>query len=346
MLIGSCLLNPFAYEGEEIMLDAVRANLSVWTVSFDASFSKQVLSYLEHALPGVILLCHYDIPSVIVEDDDIELMFVTRRLCLHPNCSCDYDDVTEDSEADDGLKAVAGRGSFIGMDMSLLNLRPGYMAKLHSRLRPIEDRYRFFFGDLEREVKEFYFLLQNFEESLEGDSIEGSMNNSVDSCRKTLDSHYIDASVKIVDLGNSCFIHKHFTEDIQTRQYRSPEVIIGAGYNTSADIWSFACIIFELLTGDMLFDPHAGANWDRDEDHLAMMIELIGYFPRKLIVAGKNSSQFFNKRGELKHISQLKIWKLRDVLIDKYKLSVEDSEEIADFLGGALEVGVVFANIF
>ena len=39
------------------------------------------------------------------------------------------------------------------------------------------------------------------------------------------------------------FQHKHFTEDIQTRQYRSIEVLIGAGYSTPADIWSTACMV-------------------------------------------------------------------------------------------------------
>jgi len=29
---------------------------------------------------------------------------------------------------------------------------------------------------------------------------------------------------KIVDLGTACWEEKHFTEEIQTRQYRSPEV--------------------------------------------------------------------------------------------------------------------------
>ncbi|KAL8219347.1 UNVERIFIED_CONTAM: hypothetical protein K2H54_020368 [Gekko kuhli] len=48
--------------------------------------------------------------------------------------------------------------------------------------------------------------------------------------------------VKIADLGNACWVHKHFTEDIQTRQYRSIEVLIGAGYSTPADIWSTACM--------------------------------------------------------------------------------------------------------
>jgi serine/threonine-protein kinase SRPK3 len=33
--------------------------------------------------------------------------------------------------------------------------------------------------------------------------------------------------IKISDFGNSCWTFKQFTEDIQTREYRSPEVILG-----------------------------------------------------------------------------------------------------------------------
>ena len=50
-------------------------------------------------------------------------------------------------------------------------------------------------------------------------------------------------SVKIADLGNACWVHRHFTEDIQTRQYRCLEVLIGATYDTPADIWSLACMV-------------------------------------------------------------------------------------------------------
>uniref|UniRef100_A0A8D0H3Q6 non-specific serine/threonine protein kinase n=1 Tax=Sphenodon punctatus TaxID=8508 RepID=A0A8D0H3Q6_SPHPU len=144
--------------------------------------------------------------------------------------------------------------------------------------------------------------------------------------------------VKIADLGNACWVHKHFTEDIQTRQYRSLEVLIGAGYNTPADIWSTACMAFELATGDYLFEPHSGEDYSRDEDHIALIIELLGKIPRKLIVAGKYSKEFFTKKGDLKHITKLKPWGLFEVLVEKYEWSQEDAAAFTDFLLPMLEL--------
>ncbi|KAM4701606.1 SRSF protein kinase 1 [Discoglossus pictus] len=138
--------------------------------------------------------------------------------------------------------------------------------------------------------------------------------------------------VKIADLGNACWVHKHFTEDIQTRQYRSLEVLIGSGYSTPADIWSTACMAFELATGDYLFEPHSGEDYTRDEDHIALIIELLGRIPRKLIVAGKYSKDFFTKKGDLKHISKLKPWGLFDVLLEKYEWTEAEASGFTDFL--------------
>lgn len=50
-------------------------------------------------------------------------------------------------------------------------------------------------------------------------------------------------SVKIADLGNACWVGHHFTNDIQTRQYRSPEVLLGAKWGASTDVWSMACMV-------------------------------------------------------------------------------------------------------
>ena len=143
--------------------------------------------------------------------------------------------------------------------------------------------------------------------------------------------------VKIADLGNACWVDRHFTSDIQTRQYRSPEVIIGAGYDCSADIWSLACLLFELATGDFLFGPHAGKRYSKDEDHLAQITELIGSPPKSFIMSGKNSSTLFNRRGELRHIREMDYWQLEDVLVEKYRFPAERARSFASFLLPMLE---------
>ncbi|XP_023691704.2 SRSF protein kinase 1-like isoform X1 [Paramormyrops kingsleyae] len=138
--------------------------------------------------------------------------------------------------------------------------------------------------------------------------------------------------VKIADLGNACWVHKHFTDDIQTRQYRALEVLIGAGYGTPADVWSTACMAFELATGDYLFEPHSGEDYSRDEDHIALIIELLGKIPRKLILAGRYSKDIFTKKGDLRHITKLKPWGLLDVLVDKYEWQHQEAQAFVDFL--------------
>jgi len=169
--------------------------------------------------------------------------------------------------------------------------------------------------------------------------ISESVRKILSSVQESKDAAFevCDIDVKIADLGNACWVDKHFTEDIQTRQYRSLEVIIGAGYDTSADIWSTACMAFELATGDYLFEPFSGKDYCRDDDHIAHIIELLGPIPKRIALSGKNSSHAFNSKGLLKNISGLKPWGLVDVLIEKYEWSDEDAFEFSDFLKPMLD---------
>lgn len=64
--------------------------------------------------------------------------------------------------------------------------------------------------------------------------------------KRKADEHSLNIdiiSVKIADLGNACWVNHHFTNDIQTRQYRSPEVILGAKWGASTDVWSMAAMV-------------------------------------------------------------------------------------------------------
>ncbi|KAL1845934.1 serine/threonine protein kinase, CMGC [Diaporthe australafricana] len=174
-----------------------------------------------------------------------------------------------------------------------------------------------------------------------GISLDKSSNSSSSSTgekRKAEDFGLDVISVKIADLGNACWVNHHFTNDIQTRQYRSPEVILGSKWGASTDVWSMAAMVFELITGDYLFDPQSGTKYGKDDDHIAQIIELMGPFPKSLCLSGKWSQEIFNRKGELRNIHRLRHWALPDVLKEKYHFKEEEAKRIADFLIPMLEL--------
>lgn len=75
----------------------------------------------------------------------------------------------------------------------------------------------------------------------------------------------IDFRCKVVDFGNACWASAPMAEEIQTRQYRAPEVVLQSGYSFAVDMWSFACTAFELATGEMMFAPKPGQGFSEDE---------------------------------------------------------------------------------
>ena len=143
--------------------------------------------------------------------------------------------------------------------------------------------------------------------------------------------------VKICDMGNACWFTHHFSTEIQTRQYRSPEVLLGINYNETADLWSLACMVFELVTGDYLFEPRKGENYSKNDDHIAQFIELLGRMPKKFALNGGNSNKHFNKQGELRRIKGLQFFFIDEILMKKYKIKHNEAKALADFLLPMLE---------
>jgi serine/threonine protein kinase len=91
--------------------------------------------------------------------------------------------------------------------------------------------------------------LTNLSDPLEKDLAGVSLDNNsaaekvVKAAANTDDPIGEIITVKIADLGNACWVGHHFTNDIQTRQYRSPEVILGAKWGASTDVWSMAAMV-------------------------------------------------------------------------------------------------------
>ena len=61
-------------------------------------------------------------------------------------------------------------------------------------------------------------------------------------------------------------------------------------------------------------------------------MELLGKMPSSMALSGKHSAKFFNKQGQMKHISGLRYWPLRKVLMEKYKVKETEALALADFL--------------
>ena len=146
--------------------------------------------------------------------------------------------------------------------------------------------------------------------------------------------------IKLVDLGNACWIKKHFTDNIQTREYRSPEAILGSRYEANTDMWSLACMVFELLTGDYLFRPESDRAEPRDELHLALFISTLGKMPKKIALEGKYSREVFNKSGKLLHASVPEDYPIDQIMSSEYRFSQKEAAEIRDFLLPMLEYDV------
>ena len=133
-----------------------------------------------------------------------------------------------------------------------------------------------------------------------------------------------DINTKICDLGNGCWTHYHFVPKIQTRQYRAPEVILGIDYDETTDLWSYACMVFELITGDFLFNPRPGDNHKKNDDHLALFMEMLGPMPKKMAMQGNMFEHYFErstKSGKyyFKRIHDLQPIDLEQLLITRYQ---------------------------
>ncbi|KAL8695695.1 MAG: hypothetical protein Q9224_003230, partial [Gallowayella concinna] len=105
-------------------------------------------------------------------------------------------------------------------------------------------------------------------------------------------AHPARSEIKVIDFGSSCMENEKVYTYIQSRFYRSPEVILGMTYGMPIDMWSLGCILAELLTGYPIFPG------ENEQEQLACIMEVFGPPEKHLIEKSTRKKLFFDSLGK------------------------------------------------
>ncbi|KAI9892044.1 MAG: hypothetical protein M1814_002239 [Vezdaea aestivalis] len=105
-------------------------------------------------------------------------------------------------------------------------------------------------------------------------------------------AHPVRSEIKVIDFGSSCFENEKVYTYIQSRFYRSPEVILGMTYGMPIDMWSLGCILAELYTGFPIFPG------ENEQEQLACIMEVFGPPEKHLIEKSTRKKLFFDSLGK------------------------------------------------
>jgi serine/threonine protein kinase len=100
-----------------------------------------------------------------------------------------------------------------------------------------------------------------------------------------------DKKIKLIDFGSSVKMDHSFQSNyfyIQSRWYRSPDVILELNFNTKIDIWSFGCILYELIALKPLFAGKSSA------EQIYLYHDALGEMPEIYLKQTSYFNYFYN----------------------------------------------------
>lgn len=134
------------------------------------------------------------------------------------------------------------------------------------------------------------------EDSTDSDLID--TNSDLDSLHSIDYDNYILMNYTNIVLTDfeACILKTDNTNHtIFTEYYYPPEYMLGIDINVNYDIWSLGCILYEYITGKILFDAH------NKREHLFLISNKINKFNSELINTSKKYDIYFlNKTNNIK----------------------------------------------
>jgi len=170
------------------------------------------------------------------------------------------------------------------------------------------------------------------EDSEEEDSDEEDDSDEEEDYEVVDDQFIQNCKIKLSDFGNACYNDEKYIDEFGTRYYRAPEIILEHEYNNTCDIWAVGCTIFELLTGNLLFNPEKDKVNNRDVHHINCIQKLCGKVPKDFIKRCGRKDDFFDNKYNLKNINKPELIDIRKILVDEYDYKEEEINDLIDFL--------------
>ncbi|KPI43220.1 Dual specificity protein kinase pom1 [Cyphellophora attinorum] len=143
-------------------------------------------------------------------------------------------------------------------------------------------------------------------------------------------AHPVHSEIKVIDFGSSCFENEKVYTYIQSRFYRSPEVILGMSYGMPIDMWSIGCILAELFTGYPIFPG------ENEQEQLACIMEVFGPPEKHLIEKSSRKKLFFDSMGKPRLTVSSKGRRRRPSSKDLRQALKCDDEAFLDFIARCL----------
>lgn len=97
------------------------------------------------------------------------------------------------------------------------------------------------------------------------------------------------SGIRLIDFGSACYQTRRVFRYIQSRFYRSPEVIMNLEYGTAIDRWSLGCVLVELHVGMPLFDGRTEAQ------QLAKFESILGPLPSHMIQNSQRKAKYYEE---------------------------------------------------
>lgn len=228
---------------------------AIFTVRFSVLSTMVVLGFLESRLRGVMFFT-YRRDEGSPPMDSILFGPHTQVICRHPLALRLKENGAKLNSG--GTTTAALASSIFGFDLRLvknfnakaLNEGGNNFDLTNPNLetavqwwnvrRPIFERVKSFLGlDLKADGKESQLVVTEDKKNIPIDTQKVAKPVSLAATKAAIAKASYQPDLKdmnvlmrsravIVDLGNACWTHRHFSEDIQTRQYRAPEVLVGS----------------------------------------------------------------------------------------------------------------------